>query len=272
MNMLIAAAIVFLAIHFLVSGTRLRDTIAGAIGEKPYRGLFSLASLAAISWLCWTYNAAQANGSDPVFYDLGHVRDLGIIVVLIAFLIGVPGLTLPNPTAVGGDAAASGPVRGVITITRHPFLWSVTIWSAFHPVSNGDEASIILFGSFFVLALLGTASIDAKRKRKIGPRWDAFAARTSSSPTARRDKQLTSHVDHLPPGHPLRHRDVTDRLQALANDCGGLRSENDAANTAAQSLVGAQVCKSAFSACSIVVSRKPNSVGHNQGSAGRGLI
>jgi hypothetical protein len=32
MNMLIAAAIVFLAIHFLISGTRLRDTITGAIG------------------------------------------------------------------------------------------------------------------------------------------------------------------------------------------------------------------------------------------------
>src|SRR5664280_2292421 len=53
MGMLIAAAIVFLAIHFLVSGTRLRDAITGAIGERPYMGLFALASLAAIVWLCW---------------------------------------------------------------------------------------------------------------------------------------------------------------------------------------------------------------------------
>jgi uncharacterized membrane protein len=184
MNMLIAAAIVFLAIHFLISGTRLRDAIAGAIGEKPYRGLFSLASLAAIIWLCWAYNVAQASGTDPVFYDLGHVRDLGIIVVLIAFLIGVPGLALPNPTAVGGDAVAPGPVKGVITITRHPFLWGVTIWSSFHLMANGDEASIVLFGSFFILALFGTASIDAKRKRKMGSQWDAFAARTSNVPFA----------------------------------------------------------------------------------------
>lgn len=184
MDMLIAAAIVFLAIHFLVSGTRLRDTITGAIGERPYMGLFSLASLAAIVGLCWTYNVAQASGNDSVLYNLGHVRDLGIIILFVAFSLGVPGLMLPNPTAVGGDALTEQPVRGVITITRHPFLWGVTIWSAFHLAANGDEASIILFGSFFVLALFGTASIDAKRKRKMGSRWDAFAGRTSNVPFA----------------------------------------------------------------------------------------
>jgi uncharacterized membrane protein len=184
MSMLITAAVVFLAIHFLIAGTRLRDVITGAIGEGTYLGLFSLASLVAIIWLCWAYNAAQASGSDQVFYYLGHIRDLGIIVVLIAFLLGVPGLMLPNPTAVRGDAAAAAPVKGVITITRHPFLWGVTIWSAFHLAANGDEASIILFGSFFVLALFGTLSIDAKRRRKMGSRWEVFAARTSNLPFA----------------------------------------------------------------------------------------
>ena len=83
MNMLIAAAIVFLAIHFLISGTRLRDTIAGAIGEKPYRGLFSLISLAAIIWLCWAYNVAQASGSDPVgtVKLTGFGRPFGFLLV-----------------------------------------------------------------------------------------------------------------------------------------------------------------------------------------------
>src|SRR5215469_4522262 len=184
MGMLLAAAIVFLAIHFLVSGTRLRDVITGAIGERPYMGLFSLASIAVIAWLSSAYNAAQVGGRDPLFYDLGHVRDAGIIIVLVAFLLGVPGLMLPNPTTVGGDARRQAEARGVITITRHPFLWGVTIWSAFHLAANGDEASIILFGCFFVLALFGTISIDAKRKRKMGERWQAFAAKTSNVPFA----------------------------------------------------------------------------------------
>jgi len=184
MGMLLAAAIVFLAIHLFISGTRLRDVITRAIGERPYMGLFSLASIAVIVWLSLAYNTAQASGRNPLLYDLGHVRDAGIIVVLVAFLLGVPGLTLPNPTTVGGDARMKAEARGVITITRHPFLWGVMIWSAFHLAANGDEASIILFGCFFVLALFGTISIDAKRKRKMGERWRAFAAETSNVPFA----------------------------------------------------------------------------------------
>ena len=45
MTNLIAAALAFLLLHLLVSGTRLRDTITGMIGEGPYMGLFSLATL-----------------------------------------------------------------------------------------------------------------------------------------------------------------------------------------------------------------------------------
>src|SRR5450755_281726 len=99
--MLIAAAAVFLAIHLLIAGTRLRDSLTGMIGEGAYLGLFSLASVAAIVWLAMSYNAAQAGTDNRQLYDLGRaVHDLAIPVVLIAFLIGVPGLMMPNPTAV----------------------------------------------------------------------------------------------------------------------------------------------------------------------------
>jgi uncharacterized membrane protein len=71
-----------------------------------------------------------------------------------------------------------------LRITRHPFLWGVAIWSAFHLSANGDEASVIFFGTFFVLSILGTFSIDAKRRRKMGVAWAAFAAKTSNIPFA----------------------------------------------------------------------------------------
>jgi uncharacterized membrane protein len=187
MDMLIAAAAVFLGIHFLVSGTRLRDGIVAAIGEGPYMGLFSLASLAAIFWLVISYNHAQTGGNDPLLYDLGiGVKHLAMPVVLLAFLIGVPGLFTPNPTSVRQEGVATRPdaVKGIVAVTRHPFLWGVVIWSAMHLALNGDEASVILFGTFFILSLLGPLSIDAKRKRKMGAEWDAFAARTSNVPFA----------------------------------------------------------------------------------------
>jgi len=73
---------------------------------------------------------------------------------------------------------------GVLRITRHPFLWGVAIWSAFHFCATGDYASVVLFGTLCVLSLLGTASIDAKRQRKLGEQWSAFAQRTSNLPFA----------------------------------------------------------------------------------------
>jgi uncharacterized membrane protein len=185
MTMLYAAAAVFLAIHLLISGTRIRDAIAGAIGERAYLGLFSLASIGAIVWLCIAYNAAQAGSDDSYLYNFGHaVHDLGIPVIFIAFWLGVQGLLMPNPTSVGQDNAAirEDTVKGVLRITRHPFLWGVVIWSGFHLLANGDTASIVLFGTFFVTALLGTVSIDAKRRRKMGAAWEGFAARTSNIP------------------------------------------------------------------------------------------
>ncbi len=185
MTMLITAAAVFLAIHLLVAGTRFRDAITGAIGEGAYLGLFSLASVGVIVWLAISYNTAQASPDNRQLFDFGRaVHDLAIPVVLIAFLIGVPGLMMANPTAVGQSAGAvkDDAARGILRVTRHPFLWGVVIWSAYHLSANGDLASVILFGTLFILALFGTFSIDAKRKRKLGEQWQPFASRTSNIP------------------------------------------------------------------------------------------
>jgi uncharacterized membrane protein len=187
MPMLIAAALVFLGIHFLVSGTKARDALTAITGEGPYLGLFSLASLISIGWLAISYNQAEAGPDNPVLYDLGiGIRHAAIPVIALAFFLGVQGLFVPNPTSVRGESLAQTgmPVKGVLRITRHPFLWGAVIWSAFHMAANGDVASAIFFGTFFVLALFGTLSIDAKRKRKMGPAWVGFAAKTSNLPFA----------------------------------------------------------------------------------------
>jgi uncharacterized membrane protein len=187
MTMLIAAAATFLGIHLLISGTRVRDGLTGAIGEGPYLGLFSLASLGVIVWLALSYRTALASAGNHLLFDLGAgARHLAIPVVLLAFLLGVPGLMMPNPTSVGQEKGAGKEetVRGILRVTRHPFLWGVALWSAMHLAANGDLASAILFGSFLALSVLGTFSIDAKRKRKLGEQWNAFAAKTSNVPFA----------------------------------------------------------------------------------------
>jgi uncharacterized membrane protein len=185
MTMLLAAAAAFLALHLLIAGTRIRDALTGVMGEGPYLGLFSLASIAGIAWLVMSFNAAATAEDNFQVFDLGQgARDAALPFVLLAFLIGVPGLLMPNPTAVGQAATATKQdnVRGVLRVTRHPFLWGVAIWAAVHLSVNGDLASVILFGTFLVLAVLGTFSIDAKRSRKLGDQWTSFARNTSNLP------------------------------------------------------------------------------------------
>lgn len=186
MTMLIAAAAAFLAIHLLISGTRLRDAITGAIGQGPYMGLFSLASLGTLVWMGFAYAGAK-HGADPVYWSAtATTKWIQLGLTFIAFLLVVPGLATPNPTSVRQEGALDKPdaVKGILRITRHPFLWGVAVWAAGHLMVNGDEASLILFGALLVLAIAGTLSIDAKRRRALADKWDGFAKATSGVPFA----------------------------------------------------------------------------------------
>jgi uncharacterized membrane protein len=183
MTTLIAAAVFFVLLHLLVSGTALRGVLVGMIKEGPYMGLFSLASVGGIVWLSMAYG--DARGLGPVYWDLGAgARHAGLAIMLLALLLVVPGLLTPNPTSVKQEGALDKPdaVKGMLRITRHPFLWGVSIWALGHLLSNGDLPSVILFGSMLALGVFGTVSIDAKRKKALGAKWDAFAAQTSNVP------------------------------------------------------------------------------------------
>ncbi|MFN3522650.1 MAG: NnrU family protein [Phenylobacterium sp.] len=187
MTNLIAAAAYFVLIHLLVSGTRVRDALTGRIGEGPYMGLFSLASIAGLVWLIFAFGQARAEPANLAYWTVTPAtRHVQIGLQLIALLLILPGLTTPNPTSVRQEGALQNPsvVRGMLRITRHPFLWGVAIWAAGHLLVNGERASLVLFGSMLVLAILGTTSIDAKRQRKLGAEWEAFAAQTSNIPFA----------------------------------------------------------------------------------------
>jgi uncharacterized membrane protein len=181
---LIAASSFFLLIHFGVSGTRLRDVLAARLGAGPYRGAFAFASVVGIVWMTRAYRRAPAV---DLWGQLIGLRPLAFALVLIAFLFVAIGLATPSPTRVGMEtklAQGTETVRGIVRITRHPFLWGVGLWAFVHLIVNGDLASVILFGSLLVLALGGTVSIDAKRRRSFGDQWSRFTQTTSNVPFA----------------------------------------------------------------------------------------
>ncbi len=178
------ASAYFLLIHLGVAGTRLRDALVAQLGEGPYRGAFSLAALVGIVWMGYAY--ARAPLID-VWGTLHGLRPVAFAVMFIAALLVVIGLASPNPTSAGMEdrleRGAAG-ARGITRITRHPFLWGVALWALMHLIMNGDLASLTLFGALLVLALGGTASIDAKRRRRFGDAWQTFAGSTSNVPFA----------------------------------------------------------------------------------------
>jgi uncharacterized membrane protein len=184
MSSLIAACAFFLLIHFGVSGTRLRDALVARMGAGPYRGAFALASLAGIVWMGFAYSRAP---TVELWGEMPGGRHIIYGLVFVAFLFIGIGLATPSPTRVGMEgklAQGADIARGMVRITRHPFLWGVALWALVHIAVNGDLASVILFGSFLVLAVGGTASIDAKRRRNYGADWAQFAQHTSSVPFA----------------------------------------------------------------------------------------
>ena len=175
------AALAFTVIHLGISGTTVRNALVARLGLNGYMILFSVLSVGAITWLIIAYQLAPY---DPTWGQLEGWKPVLLLFMLPAFVLVVAGLLTPNPTSVQSERLVSEPPRGIVRITRHPFLMGVALWSALHLVGNGDWASFLLFGALFVVAAAGTLSIDAKRRRVLGAAWDGFARQTSIIPFA----------------------------------------------------------------------------------------
>ncbi len=180
MTSLLLAGLFFIAVHIGIAGTMLRDRVVAAVGDKAYMIAFSIASLAGIIWLVNAYAGAGyvETWGQPEWWKV--VAD---VLMLPAFMLVVIGLATPNPTSVAQEKLVAQPARGIVRVTRHPFLIGVGLWAFLHLVANGDVASLLFFGALLIVCVAGPPSIDAKRRRALGaPAWDAFARQTSIVP------------------------------------------------------------------------------------------
>jgi uncharacterized membrane protein len=179
MPLLIIAALVWIAVHLGLAGTKLRDAVVQRIGEAPFRGGFSLLSIVSLVFLVRAWQAAPSN---LLWVAPEWLRWLLVLAMLPAFVLFVASVSGGNPTMVGPrDGAAQAP-RGIIRVTRHPMLSSFAIWAGVHIIGNGDTAAIVFFGAFLITALAGMPSIDAKLARRDPNTWQALSAATSIVP------------------------------------------------------------------------------------------
>ncbi|MBM3556719.1 MAG: NnrU family protein [Alphaproteobacteria bacterium] len=174
-----AAALFWFGIHAFISGGNLRTAIAARIGEKGFRGFFSLLSAIGLAWLIYAYLGAP---EVPLWRTTTGARHLAMSVMLVAFVFLVLAFTTPNPGAVGQERLIERDPIGIQKVTRHPFLWAVVLWATVHMLARGDVAAVYFFGSFLATALVGTAQIDAKRARARPEAAAAYAAKTSNLP------------------------------------------------------------------------------------------
>jgi uncharacterized membrane protein len=178
---LVLAALFFVGLHLGIAGTAIRDRAIGLLGKNGYMAAFAVASLIGLGWLVAAYNRA------PYLITWGMLewwKPIVIILMLPATLLVVFGLTTPNPTSVAQEGRLGQPPRGIVRVTRHPFLTGVGLWALLHLIGNGDVASLVFFATWAIVALAGTVSIDAKRRRLLGAAWEPFAAQTSIVPFA----------------------------------------------------------------------------------------
>jgi uncharacterized membrane protein len=174
---LVLATVMFLGLH-VVPSTPLRPLAVRLLGEGPYLGLFSLASLAGLGWMVYAYKQAA-------FFALWPgLHLLPVFVMPLAFVLLACGVLARNPMLAGQAGVLRHPeaARGILRVTRHPVMWAIMLWSGSHLLAIGSLQGAILFGGLFLLAAAGTALQDARKAAQLGDDWRRFAARTSNLP------------------------------------------------------------------------------------------
>jgi len=177
------ASFAWFAIHAFVAGSELRWWLVQRIGQRGFAAFFSLLSLGALLFLIDAYRKAPFY---PLWFSPQIIHWLPLVVMPFALLLLVGAFSVPNPTAVGAEKVLerTDAARGVLRVTRHPFLWATALWSGAHLLVTGHVAAILFFGSLLATALRGTGSIDEKRRRTNKAEFARYAEVTSNVPFA----------------------------------------------------------------------------------------
>ena len=191
MNGFAWALALFVVIHIGISATGARTALTARIGEGPYRAVFSLASLALLVWLIQGFGAMRADPFDPLNEPFWNppawLRWPGVALSILGVTLVVGGLFSPGPTLAGFEKRGLSrpePAYGMLRITRHPFLWGVTLWAGGHLLINGERFALMLFGALGLMVLFGARSIDRKGRARDPEGFARFEAVSSNVPFA----------------------------------------------------------------------------------------
>ncbi|MGB4246442.1 MAG: NnrU family protein [Pseudohongiellaceae bacterium] len=162
--LLIPGLLIFMGLH-LLRELGWRDTLQQQLGLRRYRILFSLGIVISLVMIVEGKAGAPFIQLWAPPYNLRSLTHLLMISATILFMAG----NLPRSYT-----------RDMVI---HPMLVGVIVWGVAHLLSNGDLASVLIFGMLPVWAIVKIISLERTKKalgsptpeRRPGLQWDAVA-------------------------------------------------------------------------------------------------
>ncbi|OZG70106.1 NnrU family protein [Hahella sp. CCB-MM4] len=151
MMILVLGLILFLGIHSVsIFAEPWRNSMVSKLGEQPWKGLYSLASL--VGFVLIIYGYGQARLDPTVIYTppvwLRHVTMLLMLPVFpMIFAAYFP-----------------GKIKATL---KHPMLVATKTWALAHLLANGTLADVLLFGGFLAWAVVDRISMKRRTQRAI---------------------------------------------------------------------------------------------------------
>jgi uncharacterized membrane protein len=135
--------VIFLGLHSVsIVAPEWRDAQVARLGERPWKGLYSVVSI--IGFVLMLYGYGQARQSPVVLYSPSvALRHFTLLLMLPVFPLFI---------------AAYMPGR-IRTATKHPMLLAVQLWALAHLLANGTLNDLLLFGGFLAWAVIDHISV-----------------------------------------------------------------------------------------------------------------
>ena len=148
MALLIGGLALFFIAHLVPMLPSLRAGLVERLGAGPYRGLFSLVSIAGLVLIVLGYGQmqGQGRGNPELWTPPTWIKHVVLLLMIPALILLV---------------AAYVPSR-IRSAVGHPMLAALAIWAFAHLLANGDLASLLLFGSFLAFAVIDRMSVTTR--------------------------------------------------------------------------------------------------------------
>jgi uncharacterized membrane protein len=153
MALLIIRLVLFFGIHVVPMSPSLKASLIARFGERSYKLAFSILSGVGLVLFVIGFGGLRGSAHDiQLWSPPTWSQHLAFALMLPAFILIVAAYVPSHIRAWAGG---------------HPMLLGVILWALAHLVANGDLASLLLFGSFLVWAVLDR--ISAGKRAALGP-------------------------------------------------------------------------------------------------------